>query len=82
MKEQTMQVTFENLDSVVAALRTERKLDVYVDGWDIVKFQPSHDAKYSNRGIVRNGQYGYVTRYAPDANGTWNIQGINHNAKR
>jgi hypothetical protein len=71
----SMIVEFKDLDRTVAKLRAQ-KLDVYCDGWDIVRFDDNPSAAFSQKGVIRNGRYGFLTRYTCSNKGTWDIRGI------
>ena len=58
-------------------IQRARGTDCYWDGWTMVFFNPSSKARYSVKGIYRNGKWGYANRFEPGDDGMWRVDARN-----
>lgn len=41
------------------------------ESWEIVVFIPDNRARYDEKGVFKNGSYGFERRIAPNKDGVW-----------
>lgn len=70
-----MSGTLINLDYDAAHEYVDRMgKNVTWNGWTIEVHRPNPRGFVSPDGVYRNGRWGFLTRIAPDANGTWRVR--------
>lgn len=73
-----------DIRSAHALVREQKSLgnDVEWDGWDIVFYRSAPQAKYSQDGVWRNGEWAFANRVELNSEGIWKVEERNIWRKR
>lgn len=64
-------IDFEQAENLVESLKD--KINIYWDGYDICIFEKDHNAYYNNKGIFKNGLYGFERKFSINEEGLYHL---------